>query len=115
MELNLTALDDLVKKAEQLKQLLGETSQIIEVKKMPRDGTPILASLPDNYRVQMEVLVTARQAAKILKVNVNTVNDYAHRGLLAAIETPPASNMKFMVSDLNAFIRGLPQHHILKK
>lgn len=52
-------------------------------------------------------LLTARQVARILKVNQNRVNQYVDEGKIPYVYTPPASCRKFRISDVNAFIASL--------
>ena len=49
-------------------------------------------------------LLTSRQVARILKVNINRVGEYAAAGRLTFVYTPPASDKKFRISDVNKFI-----------
>ena len=52
-------------------------------------------------------LLTSRQVARILKVNINRVGEYAAAGRLPFVYTPPTSDKKFRVSDVNKFIASL--------
>ncbi len=109
--LDLAALDELIQKAEKLKNILQETPQLIQLKSIPQNSGPILASLPKDYPLQMEVLVSSKQAAKMLKVNENRIADYVNQGLLSYVITPPASDRKYLLSDINVFIRSLEKHN----
>jgi len=54
-------------------------------------------------------LLTARQAARLLNVHVNTVRRWSDRGLLKAYRIGPRGDRRFSKEDIQVFLDGTPE------
>lgn len=96
----LEELNKHIKEAERLSKILEERPEILEYVKLVENGKATCDI--------GESLLSVAECAKRLKVNRNTVYRYIDEGLLEGCYTPAPSRLKVRVSDLNKFIRNLP-------
>jgi excisionase family DNA binding protein len=51
-------------------------------------------------------LLTARDVAKLLNLNVNTIRRWAKNGMITAYRVNPRGHMKFSEEDITNFLTG---------
>ena len=51
-------------------------------------------------------LLTARDVAKLLHVNVNTIRRWTNNGMITAYRVSPRGHMKFSEEDITSFLTG---------
>ena len=103
-QISLADLDVLVKKAGELKKILQETPEIITYLQLVKDLGDEKAVMP----IQTDVLIRAGQAATILGVDKSLIYRYVEEGRLRPYRTPPASHMKFWLSE----VKAIPQKEV---
>jgi hypothetical protein len=101
----ISRLDLMILKAEKLKTILHDSPEIVEFIKANKRG-----EFEKQIPAQVNGLLGANEVAKILKVNVNRVGEYAEQGLLPYCYTPGGSGRKFKVDDVNKFIDSLSDY-----
>ena len=96
---DLGRLDELLEKAQKLREFLEESPEIMAFAKSLQDSRdPVLL-------MQQDRLVRASETASILGVNPNTIGKYVKEGRLKAWYTPGSSQRKYRLSE----IWGIPQ------
>ena len=103
-------LEHITRQCERLKELLTETPEIVEFIKATKEAsnTGYETVKPLDKDVICNLL-SAKEVAKILKVNENRVGEYAKEGLLPYCFMPYSSSRRFRVSDVNNFVEGCMQ------
>ena len=57
----------------------------------------------------LNALLTTKQVAQVLKVSPNRVGEYVKNGFLHPIYTPPRSDRKFTIRNVNQFISRMEE------
>lgn len=97
----LSDLEAMVQKGQELKTLLKETPEILSFMKCLHKTGEKQIILP----VNLDVLVMANQAAKVLGTDKSNIYRYVREGLLQPFYTPHSQYMKFWLSDVKALAR----------
>ena len=100
-EINISDLDAMVQKGQELKELLQGTPEILSFVKCLHNSGEKQIVLPIN----MDVLLRASQAAKVLGTDKTCIYRYVREGLLHPFYTPHSQYMKFWLSDVKALAR----------
>ena len=98
-EINLEALEKLLKKGRELKQLLKETPEILEYLRLLEkfsNGERSIIPIPTDK------LVKSGEAAEVLGVNKATIDGYAKAGILTPLYTAGSTHKKFWLSEVKA-------------
>lgn len=100
-------LERITRQCEHLKRLLTETPEIVEFIKATKEcGNADYEKINTLDKDVICNLLSAKDVAKILKVNENRVGEYAKEGLLPYCFMPHSSARRFRISDVNDFVAG---------
>jgi len=105
--MELAEIEALVEKGQELKKLLQETPEIISFLTLLKDLGDEKVVLP----IKTDILIRAGQAAEILGVDKALIYKYVKEGRLHPYRTPPASHMKFWLSE----VKAIPQKEVITK
>lgn len=97
----LSDLEAMVQKGQELKALLQETPEILSFMKCLHKSGDKQIVMP----VSMDVLVLANQAAKVLGTDKSNIYRYVREGLIRPFYTPHSQYMKFWLSEVKALAR----------
>lgn len=102
MVMNLENLDLLIDKAQQLKDLLQGTPEIIQYLNLADNLQGAVLPIPTDR------LIRTGEAAKVLNVSKATISHYAKTGILTPLYTPGSTHQKFWLSK----VKAVPQNRL---
>lgn len=97
MNIDAEALDHMVEKGRELKELLSDRSVLRFMELMASmDGQ--VSVVP----VKSDTLLYPSEVRKMLRISSSTLKEYCDKGILTAYHTPPKGRTKFWLSEVLA-------------
>ena len=97
MNIDAEALDHMVEKGRELKELLSDRSVLRFMELMASmDGQ--VSVVP----VKSDTLLYPSEVRKMLRISSSTLKEYCDKGILTAYRTPPKGRTKFWLSEVLA-------------
>lgn len=97
MNIDAEALDHMVEKGRELKELLSDKSVLRFMELMASmDGQ--VSVVP----VKSDTLLYPSEVRKMLRISSSTLKEYCDKGILTAYHTPPKGRTKFWLSEVLA-------------